>query len=133
MKILQCKWSKRKWLEAPLNFIEIKKSFGSFQTNPQANAWWVVLLIFLKKCFSETPYSPHPKISLPYPSNLTYSTTVLNPSEMAFSNGNAKGLMEDNILNLRILYLRLWYLRRWYLLKWYFEFALECGNGRPVS
>ena len=42
------KWSKRKWLEAPLNFVEIKNPLGSFQTNPQANAWWVVVLIFLK-------------------------------------------------------------------------------------
>ena len=36
--------------------VEIKNPFGSVQTNPQANAWWVPLFIFLKKCFSETPY-----------------------------------------------------------------------------
>ena len=42
--------SKRKWLEAPLNFVEIKNPFGFFQTNPQANAWWVVLFILSKKC-----------------------------------------------------------------------------------
>ena len=48
--------SKRKWLEAPLNFVEINNPLGSSQTNPQANAWWVVLFIFSKKCFfSETP------------------------------------------------------------------------------
>ena len=35
---------------------EIKNPFGSVQTNPQANAWWVPLFIFFKKCFSETPY-----------------------------------------------------------------------------
>ena len=47
--------SKRNWPEAPLNFVEIKNPFESFQTNPLANAWWVVLFIFSKKCFSETP------------------------------------------------------------------------------
>ena len=25
----------------------------------QANAWWFVLFIFFKQCFSETPYCPH--------------------------------------------------------------------------
>ena len=45
-----------KWLEAALNLVEIKNPFGSVQTNPQADAWWVPLFIFLKKCFFETPY-----------------------------------------------------------------------------
>ena len=44
-----------KWLKAALNLIEIKNPFGSVQTNPQADAWWVPLFIFLKKCFFETP------------------------------------------------------------------------------
>ena len=44
-----------KWLEAALNLVEIKNPFGSVQTNPQADAWWVPLFIFLKKCFFETP------------------------------------------------------------------------------
>ena len=42
-------------MEDPLNDVEIKNPLGYFQTNPQAYAWWVVLLIFWKKCFSETP------------------------------------------------------------------------------
>ena len=46
---------KFKWLEAALNLVEIKNPFGSVQTNPQADAWWVPLFIFLKKCFFETP------------------------------------------------------------------------------
>ena len=37
-----------------LNPVGIKNPFESFQTNPQANAWWVVLLIFLNRYFSET-------------------------------------------------------------------------------
>ena len=45
-----------KWLEAALNFVDIKNPFGSVQTNPQTDAWWVPLLILLKKCFSGTPY-----------------------------------------------------------------------------
>ena len=40
-----------KWLEAALNLVEIKNPFGSVQTNPQADAWWVPLFIFLKKVF----------------------------------------------------------------------------------
>ena len=40
-----------KWLEAALNLVEIKNPFGSVQTNPQANAWWVPLFISLKKVF----------------------------------------------------------------------------------
>ena len=35
-----------------LNVIEIKNPFGSLQTNPQADAWWVVLISSLKKMFS---------------------------------------------------------------------------------
>ena len=30
-----------KWLGAALNLVEIKNPFGSVQTNPQADAWWV--------------------------------------------------------------------------------------------
>ena len=37
--------------------VEIKNPFGSLQTNPQANAWWVALIFILKKCFFGTPYS----------------------------------------------------------------------------
>ena len=58
----------------PLNFVEIKNPFGSHQTNPPADAWWVGLYLFLKEekmffgtpwgwaifivkiCFRETPY-----------------------------------------------------------------------------
>ena len=40
---------------AALNLVEIKNTFGSVLTNPQADAWWVPLFIFLKKCFFETP------------------------------------------------------------------------------
>ena len=36
--------------------VKIKNPFGYVQTNPQAYAWWIARLIFLKKCFSETPY-----------------------------------------------------------------------------
>ena len=28
---------------------KIKNTFGSLQTNSQADAWWVVLILFLKK------------------------------------------------------------------------------------
>ena len=35
----------------PWNLFEIKNPFGSFQTNFQANAWWVPFLILLKRCF----------------------------------------------------------------------------------
>ena len=44
------------WLGAALNLVKIKNPFGSIQTNPQADAWWVPLFIFLKKCFFETAY-----------------------------------------------------------------------------
>ena len=40
-----------KWLGAALNLVEIKNPFGSVQTDPQADAWWVPLFIFLKKSF----------------------------------------------------------------------------------
>ena len=52
---IQRKSSNFKWLEAALNLVKIKNPFGSVQTNPQADAWWVPLFIFLKKCFSGTP------------------------------------------------------------------------------
>ena len=32
-----------------------KKTFGPVQTNPQADAWWVPLFIFLRKCFLKHP------------------------------------------------------------------------------
>ena len=38
-----------KWLEAALNLVEIKNPLGYVQTNPQADAWWVPLFIFLEK------------------------------------------------------------------------------------
>ena len=40
-----------KWPEDPLNLVEIKNPFGSFQTNPKADAWWVPPFFFLKKLF----------------------------------------------------------------------------------
>ena len=46
-----------KWLEAALNLVEIKNPFGSVQTNPQADAWWVPLL-FLKEVF----FFKHPNV-----------------------------------------------------------------------
>ena len=42
-----------KWLEAPLNLDEIKNPFGFVQSNPEADACWVPLFIFLKRCFFE--------------------------------------------------------------------------------
>ena len=30
-------------------------AFGFLQTNPQADAWWVALISFLKRCFFGTP------------------------------------------------------------------------------
>ena len=44
-----------KWLEAALNLVEIKNPFGSVQTNPQADAWWVPLFILLKRVFFKNP------------------------------------------------------------------------------
>ena len=41
--------------EDPLNFVGIKNSFGSLQTNSKADDWWVPPFLFLKKCFLETP------------------------------------------------------------------------------
>ena len=35
-----------KWPEDPLNLVEIKNPFGSFQTNPKADAWWVPPFFF---------------------------------------------------------------------------------------
>jgi len=52
---IQRKSSNFKWLEAALNLVKIKNPFGSVQNNPQADAWWVSLFIFLKKCFFGTP------------------------------------------------------------------------------
>ena len=40
-----------KWPEDPLNLVKIKNRFGSIQTNPQANAWWVGHIFFLKKLY----------------------------------------------------------------------------------
>ena len=48
------KSSNFKWLEAALNLVKIKNPFGSVQTNPQADAWWVPLFIFLKVFFWDT-------------------------------------------------------------------------------
>ena len=49
-------WSTWKWLEDPLNFVEIKNPFGSLQSNLMADAWWVPPICFWKRCVSETPY-----------------------------------------------------------------------------
>ena len=35
--------------------VKIKSPFGSLQTNPKADAWWAVIIFFLKKCFFGTP------------------------------------------------------------------------------
>ena len=48
---IQRKSSNFKWLEAALNLVKIKNPFGSVQTNPQADAWWVPLFIFFEKVF----------------------------------------------------------------------------------
>ena len=40
-----------KWLGAALNLVQIKNTFESVQTNPQAAAWWVQLFVFLKIVF----------------------------------------------------------------------------------
>ena len=40
----------------PNNHSDTETGTLSIQTNPQADAWWVPLFIFLKKCFSGTPY-----------------------------------------------------------------------------
>ena len=48
---LQCKNGQKGRAGGTTKLIEIKNPHGSFQTNPQANVWWVVLLIFLKKVF----------------------------------------------------------------------------------
>ena len=41
------------WLGAALNLVKIKNPFGSVQTNPQADAWWLVgsAFYFLEKVF----------------------------------------------------------------------------------
>ena len=41
-------------VEDPLKFVEIKNPFGSLQTNPQADAWWVGLLFVFEKIISMT-------------------------------------------------------------------------------
>ena len=46
-----------RWPEDPLNLVETKNPFGSFQTNPKADAWWVPPFFFLKKWFFETSLS----------------------------------------------------------------------------
>ena len=38
-----------RWPEDPLNLVEIKNHFGSFQTNPKADAWWVPPFFFFEK------------------------------------------------------------------------------------
>ena len=49
MKIYAVKPSQQKWLEDPLNFVEIKNPFGSFQTSLKTDAWWVTPKLFVKK------------------------------------------------------------------------------------
>ena len=55
-----------KWLEAALNLVEIKIPFGSVQTYPQVDSWWVPLFILFKKCFLES-------LSIEYVQNVTLS------------------------------------------------------------
>ena len=40
-----------KWPEDPLNMVQIKNPFGSLQTNPKTDAWWVPTFFFCKKVF----------------------------------------------------------------------------------
>ena len=47
-----------KWPEDLLNFVKIKNGFGSLQTNPHSDDWWVSPCFFWIKCFRETPYYP---------------------------------------------------------------------------
>ena len=51
VKMVKTEVARGPLVEAPLNFVEIKNPLGPFQTNPQAKAWWVVLLILWKKVF----------------------------------------------------------------------------------
>ena len=44
-----------KWPEDPINLVKIKNHFGSLQTNPQADDWWVPPFFCWKKVFCETP------------------------------------------------------------------------------
>ena len=50
------KWSNFKRPEDPLNLVQIKNPFGSFQCNPQAYAWWVPPFFLMKILNLETPY-----------------------------------------------------------------------------
>ena len=56
MKIYNVKMVKTEMVEDPLNIVEIKNPFGFLQTNPQADAWRVGLILFLKSYFCGTPY-----------------------------------------------------------------------------
>ena len=49
------KWPNFKRPEDPLNLVQIKNPFGSFQCNPQAYAWWVPPFFLMKILNLETP------------------------------------------------------------------------------
>ena len=53
--ILQCKNAKNRILEDPLNDVEIKNPLGYFQTNLNADVWWVPPNLFVKSRISEHP------------------------------------------------------------------------------
>ena len=44
----------------------VKNPFKFLQTNPQADAWWDVLILFLKKCFLV-----HPRVNRAKPLTIT--------------------------------------------------------------
>ena len=50
------KWPNFKRPEDPLNLVQIKNPFGSFQCDPQAYAWWVPPFFSMKILNLETPY-----------------------------------------------------------------------------
>ena len=50
------KWPNFKRPEDPLNLVQIKNPFGSFQCDPQAYAWWVPPFFWMKILNFGTPY-----------------------------------------------------------------------------
>ena len=51
-----------KWPEDPLNLVKIKNPFGSFQTNPKADAGWVPPFFFEKVVFVKHPSATPPSV-----------------------------------------------------------------------
>ena len=48
VKIYNIKMIKTEMAGRPLKFAEVKNPFGSFQFNPKADAWWVLLILLSK-------------------------------------------------------------------------------------